>query len=53
MSSKIRFGIDRACDYLSKSRQQFDLSKPDNIFLFKALVAILCSEPKLAGHMHN
>jgi hypothetical protein len=38
--------------FWSKFRQQFDLCKPD-IFLFIALVAILCSELKRAGHMHN
>jgi hypothetical protein len=37
------YGNDHFCEVWLKSRQQFDLHKPERNFLFKALVAILCS----------
>jgi hypothetical protein len=52
MFPKTMYGTDHNCEFKSKSYKQFDLWKPDKIFLFIALEAILCSEAEPAGHVH-
>jgi hypothetical protein len=45
--------IDHFCEVSLKSHQQLDLGKLDKIFLFIALLAILCSGAEDIGDMHN
>jgi hypothetical protein len=41
-----RDGTDHSC-------MKFDLWRPDKIFLFSALAAILCSKAEHVGDVHN
>ena len=48
-----KVGIDHSCEVWLTLGQQFNLWKPDKVFLFFALAAIMCSQATHAGDMHN